>query len=419
MTTSPDPTPEPEPLPDVAPEPSVPPPPPPAREPFWRLRPKDMLAIGALALVGLVVMGLLANSILQRTMESSMGSMGESESDYTVTRTDLSSQVTLSGTIQPTQRLDLSFTSPGEVTSVSVSVGDDVAAGTRLASIDDADLRETVSDASAEVSAARTDYTNARRSGTSSEVTALRSALAVKEQALKDAQAALDQATLVSTIDGVIAAVNVRVGDTKGEGAAAAPAGSDGASGGVSDPTAGQADVVVISRTFQVDATVGGSERARLSKGQTATVTVTSSTVPLTGTITGLGVVAQASQEGDRPGAASFPVTVTLEGDQGDVFAGTSATVVVDGGGATGVLAIPTAAVLDWGPDGTGKGAQVLARRGADPEPVQVDLGANSGDMVEVLSGLEEGDVVVIMGFEGMPGAGAGGAAAPAPEGTP
>lgn len=339
-----------------------------------------------LALVLLIVW--VINSLLTGLADFSAGF---EDSEVTVTRVDLSPRVTLAGTIAPTQRLDLSFTSEGEVVGVPVTVGDRVTRGTELASIDDAELRAAVSDASAEATAAREDYNAARRTGPAAAVTAARSGLALKDQALREARAELERATLTSTIEGVVAAVNVKVGDRVGS-TAAAPAAGGGEAG---------ASVVVISHTFQVDANVGSADRARVARGMKATVLASSTRTPLTGTVTSVGVIA-ASADAERPSAATFPVTVTIDGEPEDVFTGGAATVELVGEGRTGVLAIPRDAVMEWrDSEGT-----VLARRGGgEPDMVTVTLGASEDDLVEVVSGLDEGDVVIVpMQVPGMTG---------------
>ena len=386
--------------PALPPAPTLPPAPPPA--PPRRRRRTILLVVLGLLLALLLLGGWLVMSFL-----NGMAGLTQQpqESEVPVMRIDLAPRVTLAGTIAPTQRLDLSFTSDGEVTAVPVAVGDSVTRGAALASIDDTELRAAVSDATAEANAARQDYNAARRTGPAAAVTAARSALSMKEQALKDAQAALGKATLTSTIDGVVAAVNVKVGDRVGSGAA--PGGDGG------DTTGGtSAAVVVISRTFQVDASVGSAERPQVAKGMKAVITATSSRTPLTGSVASVGVLA-ASSGGDRPSAATFPVVVSIDGEPTDVFAGGAASVDLVGEGRTGVLAIPRGAVLDWG---EGTNGTVMARRGgADPQPVQVTLGVSQDDMVEVVSGLDEGDTVMVLGGMFGPGPGGPGMGGPMP----
>ena len=318
-----------------------------------------------------------------------LGGMGMGgQAEYQVAKVDFSQPVTLTGTIEPTQRLDLRFATEGDVTSVAVRVGDAVNPGTVLATVDDTELRGAVSDASAEADAAWKDYQAARKAGSSS-ATALRSAHAAKAEALRQARVALEKAQLVSTIDGVVAAVNVHVGDRAG--APAASATNPGASA--------SADIVVISRTYQVAAQVGSAERARVTKGAPATVRSPSLSAPVPGTVTSVGVIAEAAT-GERSGAATFPVVVGLTKTPGDVFAGAAATVEVDAGGHTTVLAIPASALLGR----TGDHATVLRKVDGQPQPTEVTLGAASGDLVAVVAGLNEGDTVVLLGMPGAPG---------------
>lgn len=377
----------------------TPPTPAPVKPPRRRLRWWQVVLIavgGIFALIGVA-------SVVIPLVFLPMSGMTPAEQEVPVERTDLTPAVTLSGTIQPTQRLDLDFASEGEVTHVFVDVGDAVGKGDSLASIDDAELRQAVTDAKAENDAAWKDYEDARKAGSSAAATAMRSAYNLKAQALKDARAALDKATLVSTIDGVVAAVNVRPGDMAGT----ASAGGPGAGSG--DPAAsGQPSVVVISRTFQVETSVGAAERTSIAKGLGATITTSSATEPLRGSVTSVGVIAQASESAERPTAATFGVTVAIDGEPEGVFAGAAASVDIDGEGKTGALAIPVAALL--GRDG--QEATVLVRRGGDPEPVTITTGITAGDRIEVVSGLEEGELVVVpMGMtpDGMPGGPAGG----------
>ena len=74
------------------------------------------------------------------------------------TKTTEQVTVNLTGTLAPQNQANLSFASAGTVTSVSAVVGSTVSAGQVLATIDDTQLRNAVTLAQANVTAARTSY---------------------------------------------------------------------------------------------------------------------------------------------------------------------------------------------------------------------------------------------------------------------
>ena len=101
---------------------------------------------------------------------------------------------------------------------------------------------------------------------------------------------------------------------------------------------------------------------------------------------------------------------MAIDGAPSDVFAGGSASIQILGEGRKQVLAIPQAALMGRTPDGM---ADVMVNRGDRQEFTQIRVGAEHRDMVEVLSGLNEGDLVVLLGGPaGVPG-GAGEEPAP------
>ena len=76
-----------------------------------------------------------------------------------------------------------------------------------------------------------------------------------------------------------------------------------------------------------------------------AQVTPTGATDPVYGTVTDVGLVAEASSSG----AATFPVTVTITGAQAKLYAGTTATVSIITKQVSDVLAVPSLALHTTG----------------------------------------------------------------------
>jgi membrane fusion protein, macrolide-specific efflux system len=171
----------------------------------------------------------------------------------TVTRSTERQTVTVTGTFAPRNVGYLSFPVPGVVTSVRVDVGDRVSKGDVLAKIDARNLRSAVTVAEAEVDAAARELERTLDDELdAATVAAARAGLESAQQQLRLARHDLTDATMRSTIDGVVAAVNLTEGAQSGQGSGAsdqgaasgpqpgAPPGSDPGSGLGPDPgTAG------------------------------------------------------------------------------------------------------------------------------------------------------------------------------------
>ena len=119
------------------------------------------------------------------------------------------------------------------------------------------------------------------------------------------------------------------------------------------------------------------------------------------GELTDVGAMADASS-----GVASYPVTVAFTDDSGDFNVGATVTVEITYDEREDVVQVPAMAVTTA--DGT---STVTVRSDDGDEERTVDTGLTSGSMVEITSGLEAGEQVVVT----VPGARAGGG----PDGGP
>ncbi|MDO5534701.1 MAG: biotin/lipoyl-binding protein, partial [Propionibacteriaceae bacterium] len=131
------------------------------------------------------------------------------------TRSDEVTTVSLSGVLAPQQQANASFAVPGTVRTVDVKVGDEVGVGHHLATVEDRDLRNAVTLAEAQAAAARAQLQTVRDAdqSTSAQVAAARAGVESADAAVTQAQARLGDATLTSPLAGVVAAVNIAVGD--------------------------------------------------------------------------------------------------------------------------------------------------------------------------------------------------------------
>jgi HlyD family secretion protein len=203
--------------------------------------------------------------------------------------------------------------------------------------------------------------------------------VALRESELANAKAALDDALerlqlakegypIVAPFDGVVAKVNVNQGDEV------------------------NANTVVIElidpSAFEMSAIVDEIDVANLRLGQKATVTLDAFPgLELTGNVSSISAFAQT-----QSGVVSYPISISLIVPRNiQLLQGMSATATIEINLASNVLLVPSKAI-----SGTGDRAMVMVMVDGQTQPRMVKLGASNGNYTEVVSGLREGDVVVI-----------------------
>jgi macrolide-specific efflux system membrane fusion protein len=114
------------------------------------------------------------------------------------------------------------------------------------------------------------------------------------------------------------------------------------------------------------------------------------------GEVTEVGAMADASS-----GVASYPVTVAFSDDSGDYNVGATVMVEITYDQREDVVQVPAVAVTTV--DGT---STVTVRSDGSDEERTVETGLTSGTMVEITSGLEAGEQVVVAAFGARGGGG-------------
>jgi macrolide-specific efflux system membrane fusion protein len=309
------------------------------------------------------------------------------------TSTTIKDAVTGSGTLEAARSEDLAFTSGGTVTAVKVKAGDRVRKGDVLAKIGTASLAAGLASAQAQLDSAETTAAN-DGDESSSRQAANTAAVASARADVAEAQDALGAATLTAPFAGMVATVDIEVGDQVGA-SSGAPTGSTGATTAIT---------VITPRSFVVTADVSADDVARITTAMQAEVTPAGAAEPLYGTVTAVGKVAEVSDSG----AATFPVTVTLTGKQDGLYAGTSADVAITVSSRADVLTVPTAAV-------TTEGDTTYVEKVTDgsTKKTKVEIGKTYGPTTEIVSGLKPGDTVSYTRENRMPGTGTGGGTFP------
>lgn len=274
------------------------------------------------------------------------------------------------GTLSPRLRQTITAAASGEITSLNVSVGSRVSAGAVLAAIGGESAENSLADA----------------------------ALAVQnaQLSLQSAQEALDSYTITSPISGTVIEKNLKTGDQLNGGDSGAMA------------------VIYDLSQLELQMDVSELDIGQIQPGQT--VEITAEALPGQ---TFTGVVEKVSVNGTTTdGFTTYPVTILLS-EYGDLNPGmnVSADIIVER--AENALCVPAEAVNS---DGTvlvaGEGA--FAEDGvtiADPSKIEsrpVTLGRGNQDFVEITSGLEEGETVLlpIQSTGGMPSDGSAAVAA-------
>lgn len=274
------------------------------------------------------------------------------------------------GTLSPRLRQTITAAASGEITNLNVSVGSRVSAGAVLAAIGGESAENSLADA----------------------------ALAVQnaQLSLQSAQEALDSYTITSPISGTVIEKNLKAGDQLNGGDSGAMA------------------VIYDLSQLELQMDVSELDIGQIQPGQT--VEITAEALPGQ---TFTGVVEKVSVNGTTTdGFTTYPVTILLS-EYGDLNPGmnVSAHIIVER--AENAMCVPAEAVNS---DGTvlvaGEGA--FAEDGvtiADPSKIEsrpVTLGRGNQDFVEITSGLEEGETVLlpIQSTGGMPSDGSAAVAA-------
>lgn len=397
-----------------------------------------------------------------RVVEVSTGTVGES--------------VTAQGTVANAETADLSFEVAGTVETVTVTAGDQVKAGQVLATLNSAALEAALADAEAQLAEAGAALDDAQDSDADD------TAIDAAEAAVVTAQDAVDSATedlagiwLVADFDGLVAAVDLTVGEQLGSSGTAgtsmtgtgsgsgrsastsssATSGTGQQGGGTSgSTTSSDPQIQLISQgRFDVELAVAAADIADVVVGQdvdlsisttasgssesssggfgppgmqgggppgmqggnssTAASSGSSEEIDVTGAVTSVGRVADASS-----GVATYSVTVAFSDDTGEIWAGSTATADIHVSDRNDVTLVESMAVSTDNGTSTVTVAVDGTLDGATEERT-VTTGETSGNMIEIVDGLVPGEQVIVAapsfggpGGGSPPGMGSGGSGA-------
>ncbi|MGB8455568.1 MAG: HlyD family efflux transporter periplasmic adaptor subunit [Anaerocolumna sp.] len=143
---------------------------------------------------------------------------------------------------------------------------------------------------------------------------------------------------------------------------------------------------IVDNSEYYIESSIDESDISKVKVGQDVDVTVFALDKEYSGKITFIS--SEATVSGDR---AAFEIKITLEGDCSDLYYGLSAEADIILNSASDALLLPIDAVTVSGGKKT-----VMVKSGDTYVEKEVTLGVQDSSNVQVLSGLEENDVVKV-----------------------
>ena len=291
----------------------------------------------------------------------------------TVATEAISTNFIANGNFEPLQTLSFSAESAGRVTRVLVDEGSRVRIGQTLAIIEGDRLSVDVQSAEAAYQNAVADnqrYENAFKTGgvTKQQLDQAKLALSNAKARLTQARISFGDATIKSSINGIVNQRMIEPGSVVASGTPLF-------------------ELVNVSK-LKLRVTVGEQQIANLKVG--SPVKVTASVFPdkqFTGSITFIAPVADAT--------LNFPVEIEIANNDNNLKAGMYGTAVFGASdtGTSQVRVVPRSAFV-----GSVSSNQVFVVRDNAAKMVKITAGRVFGDKVEVLEGLNDGDIVVTSG---------------------
>jgi macrolide-specific efflux system membrane fusion protein len=331
-----------------------------------------------------------------------------------VSRGSVVATVSASGSVQSGNTASADFATSGTISSISVKVGDTVAKGQVLATVDPTSANAQLTTAQANLNAAKASLTRANGSGDDATIAQAQAQVTTAQAAVNDASRAVTGTTLTAPMAGTVTAVNGSVGGASGGNGGSGGSGGSG-SGSSANSSSGFIQLADLT-VMQVSANFAEADATRLKVGQTTTVSWAALTgATATGKVATIAPTATTSNN-----VNSYAVILSLDSVPTGVRLGQTVTAKVTVDQADNVLRLPNAAVR-----AVGTRHQVTVETATNATEVRfVEVGVEGDTFTEITSGVEEGDQVVIVttttgtttggtggigGFGGFGGGGAGG----------
>ena len=278
----------------------------------------------------------------------------------------------LTGRIDPVESASVVPLTAGEVTSLSVSLGDEVKKGDVLFELDKTQMATSYQQAKLAYNSAKTEYDRVSvlyKEGAVSQqqYQGAKTQLDVAKQSMTAASEALSYCTVTSPINGFVTSVNVSVGSLASQ--------------------AMPAVTVADTSALEINTTISEYLISKLHVGDPVNIAIKSiASEPFAGVLTALSPA-------PAVGTLTYPATITVTSTDSAIKAGMFAEVQIVSEKKEHVLCIPSEAVFIRSGE-----SKVVVVQGTVPELVTVTTGLDNGTLVEIIDGLKEGDQIVTVG---------------------
>ncbi|QHI73131.1 efflux RND transporter periplasmic adaptor subunit [Aminipila terrae] len=329
-------------------------------------------------IITIVVAALVIGLVIFRIASSMAGPEPEQESIVTV-KTALAEKMSINttspitGRVEPIDEVSIIPLASGKITAVYADIGDKVSKGATLFQIDGTQLSTTYNQAKEGLNVAKSSYDRLSALYKEGAVAyqdyeKAQSAYLNAQQTLTAASDALGNCTVTSPINGYITSKQVEVG-------------------GIASPAAPAMTVADVSK-LQINTNVAEYIVNDLKVGDTVDVYIAS-----LGKQAYKGVI-DAISPAPASGNLTYPVKISISDNTGAIKAGMFAEIRIISEEKNNTLCVPSDSVIMK----EGTAVVVTLGKGNTPKYNKVKTGIDNGDYVEILSGLKEGDTIVISG---------------------
>ncbi|WP_144123218.1 efflux RND transporter periplasmic adaptor subunit [Catellatospora sichuanensis] len=288
--------------------------------------------------------------------------------------------VTADGSIESANTMSADFATGGTVTAIRVKVGDKVAKGAVLATVDATEVKESLGTAERNLDAARDALDRAEDGGDDSSIANAENQVDQAESAVAAAQRSVAGTVLKAPMAGTVVAVSGAVGGSSG-------GSSGGGNGATSSSSSGSGFVQLADLTkLQVTAGVAEADATRLKIGQSAKVTWNA----LTGA-TASGKVSAISPTASSGNTVTYPIEVLLDSIPEGTRLGQTVSLSVTVDEVADAVYVPAAAVRTAG----GRTTVLVVKDGVQ-ETRAVEIGLKGDAYTVIVSGVTVGEQVVL-----------------------